>query len=335
MMQRAAVLVPLLALLVGGCELDKPAAAPAPTPASAPKPGELKVALITEGSITDGGWNTAAYDGLKLIEKELGAKVEHLQAKTPQEFEDGFRDFARRGATLLFGHGFEFQDPAKKVGAEFPQATFIIMSGVEPFPNGAPIIFKIEEAMYLSGVVAAHVSKTKKVAAMGGMSIPPVVRGFKGFELGAKRVSKEIEVKEPVYLGDWGDPAKGREQALALAAAGVDVIIHNADKGGLGMFEAAKEKGFLAFGSNKDQNSVKPDVILGSAVIDVAGSMLDVAKEVKAGTFKPTKRLIGIKDGRVALVLNEALAKERLSDAARKDLEAAKKDLVEGKLSIE
>jgi basic membrane lipoprotein Med (substrate-binding protein (PBP1-ABC) superfamily) len=62
--------------------------------------------------------------------------------------------------------------------------------------------------------------------------------------------------------------------------------------------------------------------------------MLDVAREVKAGTFKPSKRFVGIKEGRVALVLNEKLAKERLDDAARAEIEAAKKDLLEGKVTL-
>lgn len=323
-MRRRAFLI-IAALLVAGCETKTTT----PT-ASAP----VDVGLLTEGSITDGGWNTSAYDGLKAIEKELGAKVAHAQTKTPQEFEDGFRDFAKRGAWLVFGHGFEFQDPAKKVGAEFPKTTFIINSGVEPFANGAPVILKIEEAMYLAGVAAAHASKTKKVACIGGVAIPPVVKGFKAFAAGAKRAFPKAECRI-VYLDDWGDPAKGREQALALIANGADVIMHNADKGGLGVFEAAKEKSILAMGSNKDQNAIKPGTILGSATIDVPGAMLDVAKDVKAGTFKPTKRFVGLKDGRVDLVLDPAVAKERLDEDARKAIDAAKKDLLEGKVALE
>lgn len=304
-------------------------------PSGGGAPAGFKVALLTEGSIADGGWNQGAFEGLKAIEAQLGASVSHVQVPRAQDFEDTFRDFAKRGHRLLFGHGFEFQDAARKVGAEFPGAVFVVMSGVEPFANGSPIVFKIEEAMYLAGVAAAKVTKTGKLGAVGGMSIPPVVRGFKAFAAGARRVSRDVSVNEPCYLGSWGDPAKGREQALALIAAGVDVIVQNADKSGLGVFGAAKERGILAIGANKDQGPVAPDVVLASAVIDIPGSMLDVAREVKAGTFKAGRRLLGLAEGRVALVLNEAVARARLDDAARKELEAAKQDLLSGKVKLE
>ena len=70
------------------------------------------VALLTPGSIRDGGWNQGAYEGLVRIRDELDAEVAHQETRTPQEFEAGFRDFAARGFGLVFGHGFEFQDAA-------------------------------------------------------------------------------------------------------------------------------------------------------------------------------------------------------------------------------
>ena len=80
----------------------------------------------------------------------------------------------------------------------------------------------------------------------------------------------------------------GKEQALAQFSRGVDVIFQNADAAGLGVFQAARERrSVFVIGSNSDQNGVAPEITLGSVVIDLPLAFLTVAREVKAGTFKP------------------------------------------------
>ena len=58
---------------------------------------KFKVALLLPASVTDGGWNAFAYDGLKAIQKELGAKISHVESRTPTDQEAHFRDYAMDG----------------------------------------------------------------------------------------------------------------------------------------------------------------------------------------------------------------------------------------------
>ena len=81
----------------------------------------FKVALLTPGPISDQSWNAGAYRGLLRIRDSLGAQVSHIQTKTPAEFEENFRQYGAAGYNLVFGHGFEFQDAAKRVAPEFPR----------------------------------------------------------------------------------------------------------------------------------------------------------------------------------------------------------------------
>jgi basic membrane lipoprotein Med (substrate-binding protein (PBP1-ABC) superfamily) len=69
----------------------------------------FRVALLTPGPISDQSWNGGAYDGLKRIRDSLGARISHIQTKTPAEFEENFRQYGAQGYQLVFGHGFEFQ----------------------------------------------------------------------------------------------------------------------------------------------------------------------------------------------------------------------------------
>src|SRR5438874_10742766 len=87
---------------------------------SPPAGSPFKVALLSPGPVSDAGWNALAYEGLLAIRDQLGAEVAQTQTKTPAEFEEGFRDFARRGYQLVFGHGFEFQDAAAAVAPDYP-----------------------------------------------------------------------------------------------------------------------------------------------------------------------------------------------------------------------
>ena len=110
---------------------------------------KFKVALLLPASITDGGWNAFAYDGLKAIEKELGAKISHIESRTQTDQEAHFRDYALDGYQLVFGHGFEYQESAKQVAPDFPETVFITSTGNTITDNISPMVFAIEEPVYL------------------------------------------------------------------------------------------------------------------------------------------------------------------------------------------
>src|SRR5258707_1255181 len=115
----------------------------------------MKVALLTPGPISDQSWNGGAYEGLLRIRDSLHATVSHIQTKTPAEFEENFRQYGAQGDRLVFGHGFEFQDAARRVGPDFPNTAYVISSSdVAQPPNVAGIQFAFADASYLAGLVA-------------------------------------------------------------------------------------------------------------------------------------------------------------------------------------
>lgn len=299
---------------------------------SATRSATFKVALLSPGPVSDAGWNALAYEGLLAIRDQLGAEIAQVQTKTPAEFEAGFRDFAQRGFNLVFGHGFEFQDAAAAVAPDFPGTVFITTSGDTVRPNVAPLRFMLEEATYLEGMLTAMMSKTGKAGAVGGMAIPSVKSTILAYEAGAKAVNPDFTVITS-YVGNWEDVGAAKEASLALVQQGADVLFHNADAAGLGVFQAAQERTVWAFGANKNQNDIAPNVILASAVIDIPRAFVNVAKQVKEGTFVAKIERMGIKDGVVALVYNPALA-GRIPPDARARLEATQAEIVSGKLVV-
>ena len=292
----------------------------------------MQVALLTPGPISDQSWNGGAYQGLMRIRDSLGATVSHVQTKTPADFEENFREYGARGFDLVFGHGFEFQDAAKRVAPEFPRTVYVTTSGNTASANVAGIRFSFSDASYLAGMLAAEMTRSNVLGVIGGTELPPVKESFVYFERGAKRVRPGIRVLT-AFVGNWDDVSAGKEQALAQIARGADVIFQNADAAGLGVFQAAREKQDVwVIGSNADQNGIAAEVTLGSVMIDLPRAFVTVAREVQSGGFTPRVIEFDARSGVVELLLNPAVL-NRIPAAARARIDSVRAEIHAGRFS--
>ncbi|MCE2414422.1 BMP family protein [Candidatus Poribacteria bacterium] len=303
---------------------------------------KFKVAMLLPGSISDAGWNALAYEGLKAIEKQLGAEISHAETRTPTDQEEQFRSYALDGYNMVFGHGYEFQDPAKAVAPDFPETIFITSSGGTITDNISPVNFRVEQAAYLLGMIAGEMTQTNKLGVMGGQNIPSVNSTFMAFEGGAKSVNPEIEVSW-VYVGNWEDIGKGKELALAQINEGVDFIFPNADAAGLGAYEAAEifnksetaeKEGRMVytFGANRDKSDISPTVIANAVI--TPNAFVKIAKIIKEDKFKPQIYTFNmLTDEAITLTYNPAL-KDKVPMAVQKAVEDAKAKILAGELKV-
>jgi basic membrane protein A len=290
----------------------------------------FRVALLTPGPISDQSWNGGAYQGLLRVRDSLGATISHIQTKTPAEFEEQFRQYGSQSYDLVFGHGFEFQDAAKRVGSDFPRTVYVVTSGSSVASNVAGIEFGFADASYLAGLLAGAMTKTNVIGVIGGTELPPVRESFDAFARGAKATNASVAVLTS-YIGNWDDVSAGREQALAQIGRNADVIFQNADAAGLGVFQAAREtKKALVVGSNSNQNAVAPEITIASVVIDLPHAFLTVAREVKSKRFKPRLIRLGAESDVVTLVINPLL-QSRIPVAAMKAVDSVRGELAAGR----
>ena len=300
-------------------------------------PPPFRVALLTPGSVADGGWNQAAYEGLLRIRDELGAEVNNEETKTPGQFEEGFRDYASRGYQLVFGHGFEYQQAAARVAAQFPDTVFITTSGNTVRPNVAPMVFELEQATYLCGFLAGRMSASKVIGMIGGIDLPSIRSTFLAFRAGASSAMPAISVRE-VFTGNFQDSGAAHEAALALLDAGADFLLHQANDAGRGVFQAVSERAakggqVFAFGTNKNQNDMAPDVVIASAVLDVPSAFVLVARRVRDKAFRAEPLRLGMADGTVSFVLNPALV-SKIPEPVREELGELEEQIRAGSLVV-
>jgi basic membrane protein A len=179
---------------------------------------------------------------------------------------------------------------------KYPNQKFAIIDAEAKGANVASILFKEHEGSFLMGIIAAKTSKSKKVGFVGGMDIPVIKRFEAGFKAGVQAIDPSVTVLT-VYSGSFTDPGKGKDVALNMINQGADIIYHAAGSTGEGAIEAAKEKGVLAIGVDKDQNSLAPDTVISSMIkrVDLATHDITI-KATEGGFVGGQSTVLGLKE---------------------------------------
>lgn len=239
----------------GGGAAQTPAATQAPA-TQAPQSGGLQipdieqgkfnVAMVLIGPHDDGGWSQAHYEGLQYIEKNVPNVHTAYIENVPEgaDSEQVFRSLARKGFNLIFGTSFGFMDPMATVAEEFPDQTFIHISGYKTNNKNFGNLFgAMEDMKYLAGMVAGSRAKkdgNPKLGYMATFPIPEELRLGNAFMLGAKKTCPECTM-DVRWINTWHDPVAEKDAAASLMDAGAQVVLTGADTPAVA--DVAQEKG--------------------------------------------------------------------------------------------
>jgi len=283
------------------------------------------------GGKFDKSFNEAAYNGMEKWKKETGKSYLEFEVTNESQREQALRRIAEKGASPIVGIGFGQASAIGKLAKEFPKLQFAIIDDVVKQPNVESIIFKEQEGSFLVGAMAALASKTGKVGFVGGMDIP-LIRKFQcGYEQGAKYANPKVEIfanMTGTTGAAWNDPARGGELAKAQFGKGADVVFAAAGGTGIGVYQAAKDSKKLAIGVDSNQNHLQPGTMLTSMVKGV-----DVAVYNAVKSHKPGVTVLGLKEGGVGYAMDAHNASMVTADMKKK-LEAAKADIISGKIKV-
>lgn len=305
----------LLLLGLAGCNGAKPETentTPAPDKTTATTktgepektPGAVRAALVLDtGGVDDKSFNASAWEGLQRAMKDFGADGTYVESQTAADYKTNLSQYAGQGYDIVFPVGFLMEDALKETAPQFPDTKFAIVDGNAPdAPNCAALQFKEEQATYLAGFLAASMSKTKTIGFVGGQEVALIKRFEAGYRAGARTADPKVKVLAS-YTQDWNDISKGKSHAQQQFSSGADIIFQAAGKGGLGVIEAAREKGtgFYAIGVDQDQDGLAPGRVLTSVLKRLDKAVYDVVKRVKEKRFTAGKQLYDLKSGSVGL----------------------------------
>ncbi len=193
------------------------------------------------------------------------------------------REYAEAGNTLIVGEVFGAEQEAREVAAEYPDVAFLMGSSFKEdaaLPNFSVFDNYIQDAAYLSGIIAGAMTETGNIGMVGGFPIPEVNRLMHAFMAGALEMNPDIAFQVS-FIGSWFDPPKAKETAFAMIENGADVLY--AER--FGVSDAAQEQGVLAIGNVIDTQSDYPETVVASAIWHFEPTLNKAIAEVQAGTF--------------------------------------------------
>jgi basic membrane protein A and related proteins len=326
-LHRGVALVLALAVLalVAGCGDDS-------SETSAGGKQGLKVGFIYVSPLPGSAWSTAWDRTRQDLVKKFGARATVVQPipETP-DVVGTMQDLIRKGNKLIFATAFGYQPFVAQVAKQNPDVDFVVIgpwAQKEPRPkNVASVYGNLWEIRYLTGIVAASMSKTKTLGFVSAFSIPSVVAGINGFQQGVRSVDPNIKTRV-VLTSNWYNPPQSTQAAETLAKSGADVIAKHEDS--VGPLLGAKAAKVWGIGSEADTSTQTPDTYLTGSVYDWSKYAEEKYRQAKNGTFKNDEYNGDLKDGLVKL----GPINSKVPDSVKAKVLAAAKAIKSGELIV-
>ena len=200
------------------------------------------------------------------------------------DYERVMREYCEAGHQLIVGEAFAVEDAARAVARDYPDRAFLIGSSFKPdpaIPNFAVFDNYIQDASFLSGMIAGAMTKKKNIGMVGGYPIPEVNRLMHAFMAGVKETTPDVKF-QVAFIGSWFDPPKAKETALAQIDAGADLMY--AER--FGVSDAAKERAVLSVGNVIDTQPDYPETVVVSALWHFEPTLDQAIAKIQSGAFK-------------------------------------------------
>jgi basic membrane protein A len=266
----------------------------------------LVVGFIYIGSKEDYGYNQAHALGAAAVKKMPGVKVveEEMVADTVDVQKTMKSMIKLDGAQVIFPTSFGYYEPhVLRLAGLYPQVKFLHCgglweAGVHPVNVGTYFGF-IDECQYISGIVAAHASRSKKLGFIAGKGIPQVLRNINAFALGARSIDPAVTCTV-IFTGDWSLPVKEAESTISLIDKGIDVLTCHVNSPKV-VVETAERRGVFTCGYHFNQSVLAPKGYLTGAEWAWEKIYTDYVTDIRSGKWTPGLIRGGLKEGFVRM----------------------------------
>jgi simple sugar transport system substrate-binding protein len=294
------------------------------------------VGFLYVGTKDDYGYNQAHAQGAAAVKKISGVDVKEVEKVAEsidaQKVMESMIEV--NGAKLIFPTSYNYFDPhVIEVAKKHPKVTFLHCGGLydpKKHPENVGTYFGyIDECEYVSGIVAGHMTKTKKLGFVAAVPISQVRRNINAFALGARSVDPSITVSV-VFTGDWVKPKEEGEAANNLMDAGCDILTCHIDSPKV-VIEAAEGRGKMTCGYHASQATLAPKGYLVGAEWNWEMVYTNYTNDFLAGKkVTGTNLRGGLKEGIVRVGAYSPL----VTAEAKKAADAAKDQLTKGTFVI-
>lgn len=290
----------------------------------------FRVAVIMPSSISDLAFSQSMYDALLAIQEEMGKEeFQFVYSESMFVVADAaaaIRDYASEGYDLVIAHGSQYGSSLVDIAPDFPNTSFTWGTSVNTFSDqGITNIFayeaRSEEGGYVCGVLAAKLSESNVYGVIGPIETGDAKLYVDGFKAGVLATKPDAQVNVN-WTGSFSDVALASEAAQTHINVGADVLTGTAQMV-VGAIGVARQRGVLWFGTQADQTSLAPEVVVANQVYDWTVVLKPMIQLIKEGTMGGTTYALTLANGGLKIVVNqEALVGKTIQD------------IIEGKIDI-
>ena len=273
---------------------------------------KTKVALVLSvGGVNDESFNQGAWEGALKASEELGVEVSYLESNSDADYIQNIETAIDQEADLVVGVGFQVGNAILEAAKAYPEQSFAAIDSTyeEELDNLRSITFNEEEAGYLTGLIAAKMTKTNTIGWIGGLDIPSCSNFYIGFEKGAKEVNQDIKVLKQ-FTNSFTDAAKGRVVAQQMVNEDADIVFMAAGGGNAGALEVVRENNIKAIGVDMPNNYLAPEYIVTSALKNVGEGLKLTIKDFVNGEFTSGEVKYDLSNGGVGFEKTNLLSDE-------------------------
>jgi len=259
-------------------------------PAATVPAAKFRVAVVMPSAKNDMAFSQSMYDALVRVQKDMGGpdKFEFVYSENMFVVDDAaaaIRDYATKGYNLVIAHGSQYGSSLQEIAPDFPKTSFAWGTTVDTF--GQPNIFAYEAASqeggYVNGVIAALLSKSSVIGVVGPIETGDAKLYVDGFKAGVMATKPDAKVNVN-YIGSFSDVALASEAATTHIAAGADVLTGSAQMV-VGAIGKAKDANVLWFGTQSNQSSLAPSIVVASQVYHWEDMLKEMIGLIQKGTL--------------------------------------------------
>jgi basic membrane lipoprotein Med (substrate-binding protein (PBP1-ABC) superfamily) len=327
-------------LVLSACGAGVPAPTDAPAteaPAATQVPaGEaFRVAVVMPSAINDLAFSQSMYDALIRIQQEMGAEnFEFVYSEGMFVVDDAaaaIRDYASQGYDLVIAHGSQYGSSLQEIAPDFPETSFAWGTTVDTF--GLPNVFayeaRSEQGGFVNGVMAATLSQSNVIGVVGPIETGDAKLYIDGFKAGVVSVKSDAQVNVN-YIGSFSDVALASEAATTHISAGADVLTGTAQMV-VGAIGKAEESDVLWFGTQSNQSSLAPSIVVASQVYHWEVILNEMISKIKAGTLGGEAFVIDLANGGEVIEFNP---ESRVASEAEAIVEETIQGIIDGTITI-
>jgi basic membrane protein A len=270
----------------------------------------LKIAVVMPSAITDLAFSQSMWDALTTVQGEMGGESALALVYSENMFNlpdaaSAIRDYASQGYDIVIAHGSQYGSLVQEIAPDFPETVFPWGTDVNTYglDNVYAYTAAAEQGGYINGVLAALLNKNGRLGVTGPIEVGDAKTYIDGFVQGVKSVNDKISISK-TWTGSFSDVALMTAAAQTHIANGAESLT-GSSQSVVGSIGAAKVAGDVYwFGTQSDQASLAPKLVVASQVYDWTGMLREIISNRQSGKMGGDTYVLTLANGGLRMAYN-------------------------------